>query len=429
MDNRAGGGFDRWGTSGAVQRPESRLHLNGRGAETAVLLQHAFDQRVQRLGNLGIEPRGGHDRGVGDRLQRRQGGVGFERMAPGEVLVQHDPQREDVGGAFGRQSVRLLGRHVTHGAQKRSGLGVPFGLRRLAGKDREAAGEAEIEDLHVAVRTDHQVLGLDVPVDDPFGVGCGEGPGRLSENPRGLLDLRRAVHQRVQGRAVDQLHHDEWPAFVLPQGVDRADVGMVERRGGPRLAEEPLQPDVVAGVFRRQELQRDLPVELRIARSIDNPHAPPAQLPQHFITGHGRRAALRQLHRRAAAQRKSGPQTRDPGIEREVPFQSCVELRKPEAVFLQRRRLACRLPQRDFRQHQFEEVVGAFQLGMQPQVRFDRDPLPALPALDEVRTEPVADRVRIAAGQLARSQAVRRKCRPLVHSGIPPSGAPPSAGR
>jgi len=40
-------------------------------------------------------------------------------------------------------------------------------------------GEAEVEDLDEAVPGHHDVLGLEIPVDDPRGVGLGEAVGDL----------------------------------------------------------------------------------------------------------------------------------------------------------------------------------------------------------------------------------------------------------
>jgi hypothetical protein len=50
---------------------------------------------------------------------------------------------------------------------------------------------------------------------------------------------------------------DEGLAFVLPDLVDGADVGVVEGRGGPSFATEALQRLRIPGNLLRQELEGD----------------------------------------------------------------------------------------------------------------------------------------------------------------------------
>jgi len=66
---------------------------------------------------------------------------------------------------------------------------------------------------------------------------------------------------------------------VLADAEDRDDVGMVQPRDGLRLALETLEPlRVELGVVDR--LDRDMTPERLLHRFIDDPHPPPAQLPQ-----------------------------------------------------------------------------------------------------------------------------------------------------
>ena len=56
--------------------------------------------------------------------------------------------------------------------------------------------------------------------------------------------------------AVEQLHGDELRALELVHLVDRADVRVIERRGGARLAQEAFSGLLVADAIGRQELER-----------------------------------------------------------------------------------------------------------------------------------------------------------------------------
>ncbi len=78
--------------------------------------------------------------------------------------------------------------------------------------------------------------------------------------------------------AVVVRHHEVELAVVgLVDLVDRADVGMVERRGGLRLLQEPLLGRLVAGQIRREELDGDLALQARVLGRVDDPHAAVAE--------------------------------------------------------------------------------------------------------------------------------------------------------
>jgi hypothetical protein len=61
--------------------------------------------------------------------------------------------------------------------------------------------------------------------------------------------------------------------LVLLDGVDGADILMVQRRCCPRLALKALQHLAVPGHIRRQELKRNVTVKLRVLGFVDHTHA------------------------------------------------------------------------------------------------------------------------------------------------------------
>ena len=214
---------------GPQAQPPARGHRggrDGRGARAAHLrevLAHAaklageVECRRVALGRvlgqapLDDPPRGGREGGVleGRRLVLDDRGEGLDRRLPleGRVaahhLVEHRAEGELVGAVVHGPAARLLGRHVPDGAHHDTGGGVGRARRAgpgrhlreaLAGRPIRAApvaaqlGEAEVEDLHVAVARQHHVLGLEVAVDDAGGVGAGEPVGQLAgdvEHPAG----------------------------------------------------------------------------------------------------------------------------------------------------------------------------------------------------------------------------------------------------
>ena len=61
------------------------------------------------------------------------------------------------------------------------------------------------------------------------------------------------------------------------------DVGMVQRREGLRFALEPREPFGVVRERVRQELDRDVAIQLRVARSVHLSHAAFADLRGDFV--------------------------------------------------------------------------------------------------------------------------------------------------
>ena len=76
--------------------------------------------------------------------------------------------------------------------------------------DVDHLGDAEVGQLHPAVLADHDVLGLDVAMDDPGLVGVREGVADLDDDHRGDLRVRDGVSGEVlfEGLAVDELRDD-----------------------------------------------------------------------------------------------------------------------------------------------------------------------------------------------------------------------------
>ena len=134
---------------------------------------------------------------------------------------------------------------------------------RLAAED---FGDAEVGDFHAALLVDQDVFGFDVAMDDAFVVGelqgsqiCGTICERFARREfAGALQL-------AQVESVDEFHDEEGEAADLAEFMDGDDVGMVQPRQGAGFAVEAFGKAGAAGGLRRQDLQRDEPVERRLA--------------------------------------------------------------------------------------------------------------------------------------------------------------------
>ena len=111
--------------------------------------------------------------------------------------------------------------------------------------------------------------------------GVGQGDAHVDERHDVERSLRGALQRRL---ALQQLHDQEDAAVAgLTDVVKRADVGVLQRGHGPRLAQEPLARRRVAGQGGGQHLDRHIALETRVARPVDLPHAAGANGADDFV--------------------------------------------------------------------------------------------------------------------------------------------------
>ena len=125
----------------------------------------------------------------------------------------------------------------------------------------------------------HDVLGLDVAVDDAALVRRAEGARDVAEPENPPLHGDALVADvRAKRAALDELHGDVRRAFDLANVVDRDGVRVRERGGGPRLAKESgatlrAGRRRAARAFDAHDFERDAPVESAVVSAEDAAHA------------------------------------------------------------------------------------------------------------------------------------------------------------
>ena len=221
--------------------------------------------------------------------------LALEQPHAGEHLVEQHAERPDVSSLVDRSPPRLLGSHVSRGAQDHAQLRPVHGgqggrvhqRRRAREIDRRSGtgsrfhrlGQPEIEDLGFSFTRSFYVLWLEIAVDDALVVSLFQ---RLCD----LLRERKALSKGKSSgfeafgecRSLDQLH-DESACFAAGlEAVDLGDVRMVQLGEELRLALEAGQALLVLGERGGEDLDRHLALELGVGGAVDLPHAAFADL-------------------------------------------------------------------------------------------------------------------------------------------------------
>ena len=94
----------------------------------------------------------------------------------------------------------------------------------------------------MAALGDKDVGRLDVAVDDALGMGGFQAIGNLDGQREHVFGVHRLSPDEVlEGDAVQKFHGDEGLVTVFADFVDGANVGMIESRGGTRLAAKAFE--------------------------------------------------------------------------------------------------------------------------------------------------------------------------------------------
>jgi hypothetical protein len=154
----------------------------------------------------------------GDPLQGVEGVLTSERRRAREGVVEQVAEGEEVRTVIDRLAGRLLGRHGVGGAD--DGAARCQGISRMVAQGvlEEGSGEAEIEDLGARSWTgcQHDVLGLEVAVDQAFSMGLAEAGGDLADQTDDSQEVQVAGGDRLRQTApLDVLHDDRVPGVVL----------------------------------------------------------------------------------------------------------------------------------------------------------------------------------------------------------------------
>src|SRR5208337_5385476 len=134
----------------------------------------------------------------------------------------------------------LLRRHIGGGSHSHSWgskLVLGFNLGGILFDGLQFVGfdfdQAEVQDFHSASFSEENIGGLDIAVDDAFGVGGFEGVGDLGgygeQFVHGKSDAAQLLRECL---SFEKFHHQKILPVHLLDGVNGADVGVIEGGGG-----------------------------------------------------------------------------------------------------------------------------------------------------------------------------------------------------
>ncbi len=191
----------------------------------------------------------------------------------------------------------MLGRHVgnsAHGGAGRGEFGAGAEHGDHAGRGGTGSGnfgafhfsEAEVENFDLAAVGDEKIGGFDVAVNDALGVSGFEGVGDLDGHGEELVHGKRlAIHDLTESLALKKFHDEEVLALVLLDGVDGADVGVIEGGGGAGFALEAFDKLRILGHFGGKKFYSDATAEAGVFGFVDDTHAAAAEFAGNFVVG------------------------------------------------------------------------------------------------------------------------------------------------
>src|SRR5215469_17638419 len=211
--------------------------------KVSVFLQGLADNSFEFWGNVGIEPDRGHGHFFKNGIKDDTGTPTTEWQSTCCHFVEHDTKRKQVCPSIQILRPNLLWRHVRNCPQCTTGAcqvvyvyflrcqGLRIGSRDFCGTH---FGESKVQNLGVSAVRYENVGGLDVAVNDAFGVRSIEGVGNFDGDPQKGFQFKWTTSNCVfQSLALQKLHGDERPAVFFTDIMNGADIWMVQR--GSRL--------------------------------------------------------------------------------------------------------------------------------------------------------------------------------------------------
>src|SRR5262249_17923057 len=144
---------------------------------------------------------------------------------------------------------------------------------RLASLRGFVLRQAEVEHFYLVVGRERDIRRLEIAVDDALVVRGLQGVGNLPRDRQRIAEGQTAAPEPPGERvAFDELEDKQARLSNLLESMNRGDVRMVQRREHLRFASESREPFRIEGERGGQDLDRDLALQLRVARAVHFAH-------------------------------------------------------------------------------------------------------------------------------------------------------------
>src|SRR5215470_7987300 len=148
--------------------------------------------------------------------------------------------------------------------------------------------QSKVEQLSVPSLRDEDVGRLNVPMNNANGMCSIQCISDFDAQIDYRFDVQRLPCNLVlQRHAIQKFHGDEWLPIVLADLVYRANVGMVESRGGTSFATKAFQRLRVMGNIFGEELQGDEATKLGVLGFVDDTHPAASEFLDHPVVRDG----------------------------------------------------------------------------------------------------------------------------------------------
>ncbi len=195
---------------------------------------------------------------------------------PGQRAIEDRRDGIDVApGVRARRVLQLLRSHVHGRAEEHAAFGRGPHLQLAAD-----LADAKVDDFQLALSRQEDVRRLEVPMDDPGRMGCGEGIRHVDTHLQGTNDRQRRVARELglEIVAIEELEDQEGLASLAATDVERSDDPRVaDGAGDARLVPEALERGGAGGEMGVQDLQRETSLDDRVHDFVHCAHAAAAE--------------------------------------------------------------------------------------------------------------------------------------------------------
>ena len=189
-----------------------------------------------------------------------------KRLLPGKHLIHGNAERIDVASRVGILAPRLLGRDIVYRAYRLALILMYLVFKR---------GNTEIADFNCSVAQQHDILGLDIAVNDPALMRVHKGFCDLLCKMQNLAPRERGlfIHVLPERDAVYKFHNYVLDNIAVADVIDRYNIGVRKHCDRVRLRAESAAKLLVRRRIVAHDLHGDISVEPVVKRLVNDRHS------------------------------------------------------------------------------------------------------------------------------------------------------------